>query len=35
MRGRVYATAKKAGFDVRVMKAEDDKPTYFGLLLVE
>jgi predicted metal-binding protein len=31
----VYTTARKAGFSIHVVKTEDDKPTYFSLLLVQ
>ncbi|MGD0450477.1 MAG: DUF2284 domain-containing protein [Candidatus Bathyarchaeia archaeon] len=30
----VYATARKNGFDIEVLKTHRQKPTYFGLLLV-
>jgi predicted metal-binding protein len=31
----VFATVKKAGLDLRVVKNKNEKPTYYGLLLVE
>jgi len=31
----VYATARKNGFHIEVLKTRRQKPTYFGLLLVE
>ena len=31
----VYATVRKAGFDLKVVKSRDEEPTYFGLLLVK
>jgi predicted metal-binding protein len=31
----VYATARKNGFHIEVMKTRRQKPTYFGLLLVQ
>lgn len=31
----VFTTVKKAGFDLRVVKNEDETPSYYGLLLVE
>jgi predicted metal-binding protein len=31
----VYATARKNGFTIEVRKSEDEKPTYFSMLLVE
>jgi len=31
----VYATARKNGFCIEVRKTTEDKPTYFGLVLVE
>ena len=31
----VYATVRRAGFDLEVVKTRDEKPTYFGLLLVK
>jgi predicted metal-binding protein len=31
----VYATVRRAGFDLEVVKSRDEKPTYFGLLLVK
>jgi predicted metal-binding protein len=31
----VYATARKNGFHIEVMKTRRQKPTYFGLLLVK
>ena len=31
----VYATVRKAGFNLKVVKSRDEKPTYFGLLLVK
>ena len=31
----VYATARKAGFGLQVVKDRSEKPTYFGLLLVQ
>lgn len=31
----VYATVRRAGFNLRVVKTRDEKPTYFGLLLVK
>jgi len=31
----VFATVKKAGLDLRVMKNRNEKPTYYSLLLVE
>ena len=31
----VYASARKHGFDIRVLKSHDEKPNYFGLVLVE
>jgi len=30
----VYATARKAGFNLRVVKNRSEKPRYFGLLLI-
>jgi len=30
----VYATVRRAGFNLRVVKNQDEKPTYFGLLLI-
>jgi predicted metal-binding protein len=31
----VYSTARKNGFDIEVLKTRRQKPTYFGLLLVQ
>jgi predicted metal-binding protein len=31
----VYATARRNGFDIEVMRTRRQKPTYFGLLLVK
>jgi predicted metal-binding protein len=31
----VYATARKNGFNIKVLKTRRQKPTYFGLLLVQ
>jgi predicted metal-binding protein len=31
----VYATARKNGFQIKVLKTRRQKPTYFGLLLVQ
>ena len=31
----VYATVRRAGFDLKVVKTRDEKPTYLGLLLVK
>jgi len=31
----VFATVRKVGFDLRVVKSEDEIPSYYGLLLVE
>jgi len=31
----VYATVRKNGFDIDVRKTTEEKPTYFGLVLVE
>lgn len=31
----VYATARRTGYNLRVVKNQDEKPTYFGLLLVQ
>jgi predicted metal-binding protein len=31
----VYETARKNGFSIEVLKTEDEKPTYFGLMLIE
>ena len=31
----VYATARKNGFHIKVLKTRRQKPTYFGLLLVQ
>ena len=31
----VYSTARKNGFVIYVLKTRDEKPTYFGLVLVE
>lgn len=31
----VYATARKAGFDLRVVKSRNERPAYFGLLLIQ
>ncbi len=31
----VYATVRKAGFDLQVVKDRSETPTYFGLLLVQ
>lgn len=31
----VYATARKNGFHIKVLKTRKEKPTYFGLLLVQ
>jgi len=31
----VYATARKAGFQIDVVRSRDQRPTYFGLLLVQ
>ena len=31
----VYATVRRAGLDLEVVKTRDEKPTYFGLLLVK
>ncbi len=30
----VYATARKAGFQIDVMKGREDKPNFFSLLLI-
>jgi hypothetical protein len=30
----VYATARKNGFDIEVLKTHKQSPTYFGLMLV-
>jgi len=31
----VFSTVRKAGFNLEVLKSRDDRPTYFGLLLVQ
>jgi hypothetical protein len=31
----VYATAHKNGFSIRVRKTRREKPTHYGLLLIE
>jgi len=31
----VYATVRRDGFDLEVVKSRDEKPTYFALLLVK
>jgi hypothetical protein len=31
----VYATARKNGFCIDVRKTHKEKPTYFGLVLIE
>jgi len=31
----VYATARNNGFDIKVVKTRRQKPTYFGLLLIQ
>jgi predicted metal-binding protein len=31
----VYATARKNGFTIEVRKTEEEKPTYYGLVLIK